>query len=107
MGDSLLGGQLPHFWLIDFFVTFPLNFYQKPIKYVMDYSFSNFSRKKIQKYFVGVGSRDLGKCGSWPPIKLSPSFQYVNFENYTSTESIFGKINNIHRYADKNLSEKK
>ena len=41
-----------------------------------------------------------------PPIKLSPSFQYVNFKNYTSTEPIFEKINNIHRYADKNLPEK-
>ena len=41
-----------------------------------------------------------------PPIKPSPSFQYVNFKKYTSPEPIFVKIVKIDRYADKNLPEK-
>ena len=69
--------------------------------------FANFWRKKIQNNFIDVGWRDLGKCGSWPPpIRLFPSFQYVNLKKYTSPEPFFVKIVKIDRYADKKTCQK-
>ena len=65
------------------------------------------AKKKFKNILLVSGHVTSESAVVDPPIKLSPSFQYVNFKNYTSTEPIFGKINNIHRYADKNLSEKK
>ena len=69
--------------------------------------FRTFGENKIQNILLVLGHVTSESAVVDPPIKLSPSFQYVNFKNYTSTEPIFGKINNIHRYADKKLAGKK
>jgi hypothetical protein len=76
MGDGVMGSGSTTALLRDWFVlVFPVNFYQKPIKYVTEIYFTNFWRKQNWKIFFGDGSCDLAKCGSWPPIILYPSFQ--------------------------------
>ena len=62
------------------------------MKYVMEYFFSNFWWKKSEKKIFEVMSRDLQKCGSWPPIVLSPSFQIWNYKNSTFSDPNAVKI---------------
>ena len=73
----------------------------------MDYYFSNFWWKKIKNILLVSGHVTSESAVVDPPIKLSPSFQYVNLKKYTSPEPIFVKIVKIDCYADKNLPEKK
>ena len=47
MGDRFMGGQLPHFWIRDFFLIVPLK--EKPMKYVTKLLFLNFGEKNSQK----------------------------------------------------------
>ena len=88
MGDSLFG------W---FFFRISPQFLSKTYQICYGLFFFELLAKKKFKNILLVSGY----------IKLSPSFQYVNFKNYTSTKPIFVKINNIDRYADKNLPEKK
>ena len=79
MGDGTMGGLLPNFCWGRFF-HISTEFLSKPIRYVMEISFSNFCRKNKGK-IAGMMSRDLEKCGSRPPLSHN-LVQYNNTKNF-------------------------
>ena len=63
-----MGGSTTALLVRRFFFIFPLNFYQKPIRYVRKCLFRTFGEKNEEKNIAGMVSRDLEKCGSrFPP----------------------------------------
>ena len=87
-----MGGLLPHFWMREFFSYFSLISIKILWNMLWNISFRTFGEKKSEKKLFEVTSRDLQKCGSWPPIVLSPSFQIWNYKNSTFSDPNAVKI---------------
>ena len=72
----------------------------------MEYSFWNFWRIFFSIFcLLASGHVTSESAVVDPPIKLFPSFQYVNFKNYTSPELNFENISTIGQFDVKKLQK--